>query len=330
MKRDVIYCLSVGLVVTILSMVLLPVSGSEIGWEVGAEYMWINNSTEGFSEEVVEDDLFGSFENCDTMKTMMYYKIIEINESTKEVTYERTSGFYISYTFEITESYNTTEIMRDSNLILVGYTYDEMSDMFVVGDCWVGDIRSLGFFIEPNWVHINNELSNNLNSSKVVGISYYNDTERELTLGEFLSGVPSYKIMGKSNLDEARNEITATTKRWTFEFDLSGYASHSYWDLDIEKRIYTLCNEYSYRFELEYTTEGILKHRLEERKFEYSYNGKTLASVLLFEYILDGFEDKGGSSDSIDGLEFTTVLITAIFIPVSAYVWRKRNNKLMY
>jgi hypothetical protein len=324
MRRNVICCLSVGLVVIIISVGFLPVSGSEIGWATGDEYTWLAKYDGGHSYEAVEDDLFASMELSENYKTRLNCKIIEINESTKKVTYEQTEGFQ-DETYESTRSYNTTELIEDFGEIQAGYDYDELNDTFLAVGFYMWQLWRLGYFIEPDWISINNELSKSLNYSRVVAFYNYNDREREFTLGEFLSGVPSYKIMGKTNLDEARNELTATTRRWTFEFDLSGYIYDGYWDYDLEERLYTPYDVYLYTFEIEYTPEGVLKHMLEEYKLEISFNGLKMVYFSFTEYILDG--SGGGSSDLADGLDFTIVLVTFITISVNVNTRRKRRNK---
>jgi hypothetical protein len=312
----------------------MVVSASERGWNVGDEYMWKLTGQEDFVELKDEEMLIEYTEEYNFVET---FRIIEIDELNKEVTYETLNIYFDdSWISNDTELYNTQEIFnlegatwlgvggRDSEyLFYLGFEYDDQMSKYVAGYFRMNfPVQSL---IEPNWVHINDVLATGFNSSVVIG-GKNNNYGIETTLGEFLSDIPSYTIMGKSNLNDARDELTSTTRRWTFEFDLSGYLYGGVLNESLLPSVhynYIPIDKYIYRYEIGYTEGGVLEYMSMETDIEMINNGHIMRGYEKYEKKVGGFEAVETSSGNNVGI----ALVPFMALPVGVSIW-KRKQKL--
>ena len=179
-------------------------------------------------------------------------------------------------------------------LFTLQYKFDEQTSKLIVDHFYMKfPEQSL---IEPDWAHINEVLATSFKSSTAMGTYYHsNYNEIEITLGEFLSEIPSYTIMGKNNLEDARDQLTPTKRRWTFEFDLSGYIYRFFLNRTrINSEIqydFILLDKCIYKFEIGYTEGGVLEYLYSETDYETTFDGYIRRYNRIYETKLSGIEE---------------------------------------
>ena len=227
------------------------------------------------------------------------YEILEIDQENMFVSFksDQAGGFQ-----EYSLSYNTSEICEFlfiGNLFGFNYHWDyELNKTRLVDFRFNGVYKFIGInfpFIEPEWEYFNNPIAEQINPERVIDYVVYTDGSQQKTLnitfGDFLDSIKSYKIMGKNDIISAQNVISNNLSKWSFEFDLSGYIVSKRWDkyFDYEKYIIALEFEFteggtwkSYSHLIEYNL--VEEHIINEYKFSIEYE-KDLKTRAEFEFI---------------------------------------------
>lgn len=116
------------------------------------------------------------------------------------------------------------------------------------------------FLIDPEWGEINNAIFKGFNLTYQVE-TFYNPYDANITynytLGDVFNDI-SFKIMGKETLEEAETRFTATTYKWNFVFDLSGFIMEDYWNGSQD--IYQAYDTYIVELDVVYSEGGILQN----------------------------------------------------------------------
>ncbi|MFX0123869.1 MAG: hypothetical protein ACFFAE_09545 [Candidatus Hodarchaeota archaeon] len=117
------------------------------------------------------------------------------------------------------------------------------------------DTMAGGYFIDPEWDTINDNLADNIDNWKTtVG-------GKTIDMDDFASEATTFTLMGKSDLDEGLNAFTDTTHKWSGKIVFEGNVY--YWDGDR----YREYDHYELEWEAEYTAGGTLAKAKQTKKY---------------------------------------------------------------
>jgi hypothetical protein len=218
----------------------------------------------------------------------------------------------IIFTYNLTDVDNST-LTYDYDVLGSGSgttSYDvqvyigsiSLGSMFTVSYVWdyehnVTVMESFGFsipvwyLVDPNWTAVNSQLNDELNGSTILDTlaDPYLPLIHNFTLNDVLNDATSFSIMGKNTLTEAKQQLTSSTHRWTFEFDYSstiktgrfnstaGYNNYYDYEVRTEKTI------------LEYTADGVLKYYEDTGEIQETYDDTMINSYFSSYFNLGGY-----------------------------------------
>ncbi|NPE08576.1 MAG: hypothetical protein GNW80_09880 [Asgard group archaeon] len=249
------------------------------GWNAGDIIVWgMRNTTKASTYEEGEDVLGSEV----TMNNDLEYNVTALDTLNREFDAIETDAS--GSTFRDNKDYGAAEFVSDEldlyDFFSVNYVWDYVNNVSVCTsfDAYFFDsFISIYFLIEPDWAIINDGYVDMFNTSVVMDTlaDPYQPIIYNYTLGDIIDAI-SMKIMGKNELSSAINQFTDTVRKWTFEFDLSGYIKNGQFNgTDI---IYYDYEEYKIYVELEYTKEGVLD------RLEYSFIDKITINDVTNEF----------------------------------------------
>ncbi|MFX1286599.1 MAG: hypothetical protein ACFFB5_23380 [Promethearchaeota archaeon] len=191
--------------------------------------------------------------------------------------------------------------------ILLRYGID--SDIYGIYD------MPMPLFINPEWDLINSYLKNiGFNPDTYIYRSQ-TDYQTKVTLGEFLNQASSYEIMGKTNITEALDLFTNSTREWWWEFHFNNIVRVRKQGAPIhadQPRYKT----YDLSVNIKYSEGGILETFQAERG--YSYENESF-----FSFSKDFTIDQ--PSLGIPGFDFFSVTM-AVLLTTGLIVQRRRRS----
>lgn len=213
--------------------------------------------------------------------------ISEINLATQTILCERTD--------EDNKNNFTTAYGWESHII----NYFDFTDLFYINYIWNQEtdkpiLRDFSFsfynfrFVENNWSVINTHLSNLLNGSTIVDtvINPNDMSEHEITFGDFLGSLKSFKIQGRSSIFDAQKQFTDSTTKWSFKFDLSGVIHYlDHYNATFGYNIYLPVDKMSLETTIEYTEDGARKYRSDIEEFENVYSDDNYKLTEITRYV---------------------------------------------
>ncbi len=179
-------------------------------------------------------------------------------------------------------------------------------------------------FIEPQWDMINNGFANDiLNTSEIIATvnDPYLPIIHNITLDTFLNNTNSYSIMGKSNLEDAKQKFTEKITNWFLEFDLAGFLMVGVYNSTLGYDLYHPIEEATISYEIEYTKGGVLKRFHLNGYSNSSFPDYTLESSMDKLVVLGGIESLEGNYPFL--MVFPAIFVIAIF----ALKIRKEKNR---
>ena len=157
--------------------------------------------------------------------------------------------------------------------------------------------------------------------NQIVDAVFHETTEYEITLGDFLDSIPSYKIMGISDTDQTPFSISNSSTKWSMTFDLSNYIYESEWDYIEETYSYFPYSKYIVNVALDYSNGGTL----------IAYDSTVSYEVTTDESIIKGEQEhrirKGGSSAIRTPYNFSYALLSLLIVPTVILYNKKKRSK---
>ncbi len=184
------------------------------------------------------------------------------------------------------------------------------------------------YLINPDWKIVKKEFLDVWKETRPVPTDVVYPQPVNYTLGDLWKDAVSFKLMGKSSLEEARQALTDETHEWTMEYDFSGvveqevYARTSGNSLQHEFQPY---DTFTGKIEIEYTKGGTLKRIFISSNQEIkSLDEGTIKTVITYEFRLD----QGGGL--LPGVKVDISPISVFFglgvIATAALLFRKKKE----
>ncbi len=305
---------------TVLSVnLILPGSAAIVrDWEEGDEYVFGMVANGEISYTSLAEDLSSKSVFIDESERM--YTITEIFESIKEVKVEAKydSGNEATHTFHFDADLIST--YYTNNFFYHNYRWDEEnSRIILVG--FQADFGNINYFVEPDWELFNTNLESLVDRTEIVDTVTHDYTTDEITLGDFLDAIPSYKIMGISDTEQTPFSISSSSTKWSITFDLSNYMYKS----ELDHINYTLSyfpySKYLVSIILDYSDGGTL----------IAYDSTLSYEVTTDETIYKGEEEyrirKGGSSAIRTPYNFIYAILSFLIVPIVILCNKKKEKR---
>ena len=293
-------------------------------WTVGDSYLWGSRVT----ANTLQQNLDNNFQNIVEMSALGDYHL-EITSLDKQA--KRYEAIATDSNQEYPEkgfTYAWDDFVDDylifNSFLNASYSYDlDINDTVLTSfKCELENIDEW-FLLESEWISINEDFVEFFDASKVVDTvaNYYEPTNiTEITLGNFLGNISSYKIMNKNTLAKALQQFTDKNK-WTFEFDLSGVINFPIFNSTLGRNQFFPYEEYIVTLELQYTKEGILdtfSSTIVTKKTENNiYSESSLEQIIALGGI-KSVKANFALASFIGGLVFISIITTIIY--------RKKRN----
>ncbi len=182
-------------------------------------------------------------------------------------------------------------------------------------------------FIEPQWDKINSGFANDfLNTSEIIATvnDPYSSVIHNITLGSFLNDTSSYTIMGKDNLEDAKNKFTEKVTKWFLELDLTGLLMTGIYNSTLGYNLYHPAEKATISYEVEYSKGGVL-NKLQLGSFSnYTFTDYSVESLMNHLTVLGGIESLEGNFPIL--MVFPAIIFVAIF----ALKIRKEKNRRVW
>ncbi|TET75820.1 MAG: hypothetical protein E3J43_07695 [Candidatus Heimdallarchaeota archaeon] len=265
------------------------------------------------------EDLSTKYESIDESERM--YTITNIFESTKEVEVEAKYDYGYETTLTFHFDADSISTYYANTFFYHNYRWDEENSRIVLTS-FNADLGIIKYFVEPDWELFNTNLEALGDRTQVVDTVTHDSSTYEITLGDFLDAIPSYKIMGISDTKQTPFSISNSSTKWSMTFDLSNYMYESEWDYIEETYSYFPYSKYIVNVALDYSNGGTL--------IAYDY---TLSyEVTTDESIIKGEEEyrirKGGSSAIRAPYNFSYALLSFLIVPTVILYNKKKRNRL--
>ncbi|MCE7745209.1 MAG: hypothetical protein GPJ52_08770 [Candidatus Heimdallarchaeota archaeon] len=258
-KRRLFYLILLGNIIIFCNLLSVKPTSSFVATGDNFHYEY----TDSYYQEIESIEYGSSIVDEYTNSYSIDIHIREINSVDETILYERTDEDDVN---NFTAHYGWESYISN---------YFDFTDIFYINYIWNLEtdrpiLRSFGFdfncyrFIENNWTSINAHLSDIFNESTIVDtVTNPNDmTEQDLTFGDFLGSLKSYKIQGRSSLPAARQGFTDSTTKWTFKFDLSGVLHYlDHYNTTFGYNVYLPIEKMTHETVVEYTEDGARKHQ---------------------------------------------------------------------
>lgn len=170
-------------------------------------------------------------------------------------------------------------------------------------------------FIEPQWDMINSGFANDmLNTSRIIATvdDPYSPIIHNITLSTFLNDTNSYSIMGKNNLEDAKQKFTEKITNWFLEFDLTGLLMVGVYNSTLGYDLYHPIEKATISYEIEYTKGGVLNRFHLNSYSNSSFPDYTFESSMNKLVVLGGIESLEGNFPFL--MVFPAIFIIAIFV----------------
>jgi len=236
---------------------IIPIRSAAISWNIGDSFIYGIEQT-NYTEWVnlIED-------------ITVDQELIQSNEIRANITAIDTGTKTINKT--ITDFSGTTEINN------INYSWEPFANAFLATNkfffniffewdyinnrtvCTSFDIFFYQWYlIEPEWSELNELFVDVFNESFVIFAlpDPYIPLIHNFTIGYILNNI-DYKIMGRKNLADAKNQFKDDTSEWSFEFDLSHFKFTKIFNGTHD--IFIPVESYKIIRELNYNQEGILE-----------------------------------------------------------------------
>jgi hypothetical protein len=245
-------------------------------WDIGTMYTIGIRDSVYIKNENLEDGTFG--EDSITLEQIIFINITNDDNASDTIYYDVFSPSSVS---SQSSNYNATDYANNlvlSNILSVNYEFDLLTNETRL-ESFDFDLSTPGPFLEPNWAVINTKLKDELNESTLIDTvdDPYDPITYNITFGDLLNSLPSYKIQGESTLSAAKSLMTNTTSLWTFEFDLTGVLNFEYYNDTFGDDVYIPCDSSTYyNYELGFNSDGIMDiygycYQIVETDPEYRY-----------------------------------------------------------
>jgi len=199
--------------------------------------------------------------------------IIEIDYSYKTILYERIYNFNKdNYTTSYDWESSISNHFDFNDLFYFNYRWDQDTNKPVLSDF---EFYFYYFrFVDNNWSIINTHFADLLDETRIIYTVTNPDdmSVHNITFGDFLENIKSYKIQGRSSIASAKNQFSSNTTKWTFKFDLSEYLHYrDHYNTTFDYYVYLPVDKYTYELIIEYTVDGAIKYREENFEYETTY-----------------------------------------------------------
>ncbi len=204
----------------------------------------------------------------------------------------------------------------------VTYIFDINTNQTILTDFQLEFIDIVEWLlIENEWEKINNAFVDFFDASTVLASvpNFYAPTNiTEITLGDFLENIASYKIMNRNSLDSALKRFSNDNK-WTFLFDLSGVITYPEYNSTLGRDQYFSYDLYKITLELKYTSDGELDN----------YNLKLETKKTVDNVVMEDTYEEEIASGGIKAVGANFAIIAAIsgFISISLIAGIKRRKR---
>lgn len=281
-KRRMFYIILIGNIILLCNLFSVKPVSSFVG--VGDNFHYINSESYYLFYENLE---FGSGELEEAAwEYSEEIRILTINSIAQTIDYERIrEGYTNNYTTSYGWESHISNYFEFFDLFSFNYVWDQETEspLLVYFDFYFYNSR----FIESNWSLINTQLSEILDETIVVDtVTNPNDmVSYDITFGYFLGNLKSYKIQGRSSLPAARRQLSDSTTKWSFEFDLSGVLHYDdHYDSDLGYDIYLPVDKMILESTIEYTEDGARKYRNDIFEYENVFSDDNLKVTEIGHY----------------------------------------------
>lgn len=319
-KRFVQTIITCALLSVLSINVILPGSAAIVrDWYEDGVYVFGSVGREEFILTSITEDLSARVEYIDESEKM--YTITEIFEIVKEVEVEVKYDSGSESTYSISFDADSISNYYANTFFYHNYIWDEETSRIILTsfDAYFGNIK---YFVEPDWELFNTNMEDLADRTQVVDTVSNGYTTSEITLGEFLDAIPSYKIRGISDTEQTPFSISNSSTKWLMTFDLSNYIYRSEWDYIEDSYSYFPYSKYLVSVALDYSEGGTL----------ISYDWSLSYEVTTDESIIKGKEEyrirKGGSSDIGTPINFSYALLSLLIVPIVILYNKRKRNKM--
>lgn len=320
LKKRFVHTTITGALLTVLSVSLILPSSAAIDrdWYEDDVYVFgmVFNGESIYTS--LSEDLSSKSESINEFERM--YTITNIFEITKEVEVEAKyeDGYETTLTFHFDADSISTYYAN--TFFYHNYIWDEEnSRIILVG--FDADLGIIEYFVEPDWELFNTNLESLADRTQVVDTVTHDYSTYEITLGDFLDAIPSYKIMGNSDTEQTPFSISNSSTKWSMTFDLSNYMYITEYDYIEGTYSFFPYNKYLVNVALDYSNGGTLI----AYDYTLSYEVTTDESIIKGE--LEHRIRKGGSSAIRTPINFSYALLSLLIVPtVILYSKKKRNG----
>ncbi|HUT80317.1 MAG TPA: hypothetical protein VMZ29_03865 [Candidatus Bathyarchaeia archaeon] len=310
-------------IILILSLSNLSlVEASSRSWNPGELYTFSSDYTQIVTFQNHDNSAFDKTD----LKTIgeITYNVTSINLLNKRYEAIRTdisgAGSIISYRFGM-DYYVNNYISLDS-ILGASYDWDYNHNQTVLSD--LDFTLPLWYFIEPDWISFNTKFADALNATEIIATvaDPYQPLIHNITFSDFLTSLPTYSIMSKNTLSDAKTRFHNDTTKWFFSFDLSNIVKESIFNLTSLHNDYYPYEQFIFTFELEYEDGGILKNYLVDVSSTITINNIT-TTVQEYTHIVSG-----GLKALTANFAYLTIIPALLTIAIGGkLVSNKRRNR---
>jgi hypothetical protein len=321
LKKKFVHTTITCALLTVLSVsLILPGSAAIVrDWYEDDVYVFGMVMNGEFSYTSLSEDLSYKFEIIEEEERM--YTITNIFESTKEVEVEAKydSGNENTLTFHFDADLMSTYYA--SNFFYHNYRWDEENSRNILVE-FQADFENIRYFVEPDWELFNTNLEVLGDRTQVVDTVTHDYTTDEITLGDFLDAIPSYKIMGISDTEQTPFSISNSSTKWSMTFDLSNYIYEIEYDYIEDIYSYFPYSKYLVNVALEYSDGGTLI------AYDYTLSYEVTTDESLIKCEEEHRIRKGGSSAIRTPINFSYTLLSLLIVPTVILYNKKKRNKM--
>lgn len=236
-------------------------NAAEAPWADGSMFTW------GYEDSTImhtidyEHDTESIVESRSSQ--IFTYNLTDVDNSTLTYDYDI---FTSSGGGSGTSSYDVqlyTNQISLGNMFFVNYVWDFEHNVTVMnGFTFTAPVWQL---VDPNWTAINSRFVDVLNGSILMDtvVDPYQPITYNITLNDVLNDATSFSIMGKSTLQEAKQQFTPSIRSWTFEFDYSNVVKIGIFNVTAGYNNYYNYEKLTESVTMEYTSEGVLQQYVE-------------------------------------------------------------------
>jgi len=306
---------------TVLSIsIILPGSAAIVrDWYEEGVYVFGSATKREYIATSLKEDLSSKSEYIDEEERM--YTITDINEITKEVEVEAKYNDGHENTRIFNFGADSISTYYANNFFYHNYRWEEENSRIILTSFDAG-FRNVKYFVEPDWEVFNTNLKDLADRTQVVDTVSHDYTTYEITLGDFLDSIPSYKIMGISDTEQTPFSISNSSTKWSMTFDLSNYIYRSEWDYFEDTRSYFPYSKYLVSVALDYSDGGTLV------AYDYTISYEVTTDEIIIKGDYEYRIRKGGSSAIRTPSNFSYALLSLLIVPTVILYNKKKRNKM--